>query len=137
MAKVDQGLSSVSTTGGGRGADPYLRDLGVLAYLEATGRPPADIEAQRARCNDAIYQLESQGPVNLALSSQAPPPPGAGAVPPPPGAAAAAAAAPPPPASEQAVEPAAPPAAAPPPPGQVAPPPPPGSVAPPPPPAGR
>ena len=133
MAKADEAMNS-ATTGAApsKQGDAYLRDLGVLAYLESTGRAPADLAEQRERCMTALGQLEGQGPLNLAMGSLAPPPPGAAAgAPPPPGAAAA----PPPPGA-----PAPPPApgsvAPPPPPGSVAPPPPPGSVAPPPPPSG-
>jgi hypothetical protein len=134
MAKADEAMNS-ATTGAGpsKQGDAYLRDLGVLAYLESTGRPPADLAEQRQRCLTALGQLEAQGPLNLAMGSVAPPPPGAaGGAPPPPGAAAAA----PPPPGPVATPPAPGSVPAPPPPGSVAPPPPPGSVAPPPPPSG-
>jgi hypothetical protein len=139
MTKADAALSNVDTSLGGgpspKQAEPYFRDLGVLAYLEATGRAPADADEQRQRCLTAVQQLEGQTTLNFALSSAAPPPPGAAATaPPPPGAGAV----PPPPPGESAPPPPPPPGsvAPPPPPGSVAPPPPPGSVAPPPPPAG-
>ena len=137
-AKVDEAVttatSSVSgpTTGtsysgtsarGAQEADAYFRDLGVLAYLQETSRSPADAEEQRQRCLAAIRAAESQGKVNLTMSSIAPPGP---LVPPPPGAAAQAAQA------ASAVPP--PGSVTPPPPGSVGAPPPPGSVAPPPPP---
>jgi hypothetical protein len=131
MAKADEAMNSATTGGSTKQADAYLRDLGVIAYLDATGRPMADAEAQRERCMTALGQLEGQGPLNLAMGSLAPPPPGSAAgAPPPPGAAAA----PPPPGAA----PSDPGAATPPPPapGSVAPPPPPGSVPPPPPPSG-
>lgn len=134
MAKADEAMNS-ATTGAGpsKQGDAYLRDLGVLAYLESTGRAPADLAEQRQRCLTALGQLEAQGPLNLAMGSVAPPPPGAaGGAPPPPGAAAAA----PPPPGPVAAPPAPGSVPAPPPPGSVAPPPPPGSVAPPPPPSG-
>jgi hypothetical protein len=140
-AKADQALSSAeSSLGGGtspRQADPYLRDLGVLAYLEATGRPLPDAEAQRARCVEAIGDIEGQTALNLAMGSAAPPAPGVAAdpaaTPPPPSAGEGGATPPPPGAPEQS----APPPPAPPPPSQAPPPPPPpGSVAPPPPPTG-
>lgn len=134
IAKADEAMNSATGSAGPGGAgsskqaDAYLRDLGALAYLESTGRAPADLAEQRERCTSALGQLESQGPVNFAMTSLAPPPPGtAGGAPPPPGAAAAAAAAPPPPPGA---------VAPPPPPGAVAPPPPPGTVSPPPPPTG-
>jgi hypothetical protein len=125
MAKADEAMNSATSgASGSKQADAYLRDLGVLAFLESTGRSPADLAEQRERCMTALGQLEAQGPLNLSMGSLAPPPPGAAAAPPPPGAAAAGT--PPPPGS----------VAPPPPPGSVAPPPPPGSVAPPPPPSG-
>ncbi|HYN65458.1 MAG TPA: hypothetical protein VES93_01135 [Ornithinibacter sp.] len=100
--------------GGGPGADRALRDLGVLAYLEATGRPaPA---ADRDRVLATLRELESSG--RLGQLTVTPPAYGApGTPPPPPGAAASAAT----------------PTAPQPPPGGVAPPPPP---PPPPPPSG-
>ena len=139
IAKADEAMNSTTSSGGSsKQADAYLRDLGSLAYLESTGRAPADLAEQRERCTTALGQLESQGPINLAMTSIAPPPPGAAGAPPPPGAAAAAAAAPPPPPGAAAPPPPAdsPAVAPPPPPGTVAPPPPPGTVAPPPPPTG-
>ena len=128
VAKADSALSSAE--GGLAGgtspkqAEPLLRDLGVLAYLEATGRPPADADEQRRRCVEGIQGIESATTLNLQLSTVPPPAPGttAGAAP----------GAPPPPPGQ----------AAPPPPGAAspgdegAPPPPGGSVPPPPPPTG-
>ena len=137
VASVDGALTSATTGAGSKQAEPYLRDLGVLAYLEATGRPPADIEEQRARCNQALYQIESQAPFNLAMTSLAPPPPAAATPPPPPGAAAGAASAPAADPGTGAPPPAPGTVAPPPAPGTVAPPPPPGTVAPPPPPSGE
>lgn len=135
LAKADEAMNSATTGAtGSKQGDAHLRDLGVLAYLESTGRAPADLAQQRERCMTALGQLEAQGPLDLTMGSLAPPPPGVAAgAPPPPGAAAAppppgAAAAPPPPPGGA--------VAPPPPPGAVAPPPPPGSVAPPPPPSG-
>jgi hypothetical protein len=135
LAKADEAMNSATTGAtGSKQGDAHLRDLGVLAYLESTGRAPADLAQQRERCMTALGQLEAQGPLDLTMGSLAPPPPGvaAGAPPPPPGAAAA----PPPPPGAAAAPPPPPGAVAPPPPGAVAPPPPPGSVAPPPPPSG-
>ena len=120
-AKVDEAVNTATSSQGAKQADPYLRDLGVLAYLQESGRSPADAKEQRERCLAAIHAAESQGAINLAMSSVAPPPP---SVPPPPGAAAQTQAPPPPPGG----------VAPPPPPGGVAPPHPPGGVAPPPPP---
>jgi hypothetical protein len=109
-AKADSALSSTATSlsGGEPGApnpDALLHDLGVIDYLEATGRPtpPED----RARVMAGLQEAERRGTLrSFALRTAAPTPP------PPPGAAAAAAA-PPPPAG-----------AAPPPPAAAAPPPP-------------
>lgn len=132
MAKADEAMNAASTGTSSKQGDAYLRDLGVLAYLEATGRPPADLAEQRQRCMTALGQLEAQGPLNLAMGSVAPPPPGAATgAPPAPGSVA------PPPAPGSMAPPPAPGAVAPPPaPGSVAPPPAPGSVPPPPPPTG-
>ena len=130
-AKADEALTNVGGAGpstGGKQAERFFRDLGVLAYLDATARP-ADA-SERARVVDALRTIESQGGIpTFALQTAAPPPPGAAAAgyaaaPPPPGAAAAGyAAAPPPPGAAG---------------GSAAPPPPPGaaggSAAPPPPP---
>lgn len=140
MSKADAALGSAESSFSGganaKQAEPYLRDLGVLSLLEATGRAPADLQAQRDRCLQALAQLESQVALNLNLGSVAPPAPGAAqGAPPPPGGASA----PPPPGGTPAPPPPPPPggAPAPPPPGGApAPPPPPGSVAPPPPPSG-
>ena len=103
--------------GGGGGGDRALRDLGVLAYLEATGRPAS--AADRERVLASLRELETSG--RLGPLTVTPPAYGApGAPPPPPGAAAASAAtgtAPPPPPG-----------------GTPPPPPPPGATPPPPPP---
>ncbi|WP_148572258.1 hypothetical protein [Nocardioides caldifontis] len=136
-AKADTALAGSGMGGSGLSAGPSpercFRDLGVLAYLEATGRQ-AD-PAERERLLGALREAESRGPLNLHLQTAAPapgtvpPPPGAaaqGAPPPPPGAAAT-----PPPPSPGAVMP-APPASAPVPEAPVqptAPPPPPPSWA--------
>ncbi len=119
-AKADAEMkkAGISTPGGtsvmggasGGGADRALRDLGVLSYLEATGRPASADD--RARVLATLRELESTGRLGQLSVSPAyaapgtpPPPP-----PPPPGAAAASAAMSPPP---------------PPPPGAAPPPPPP------------
>lgn len=157
VAKADAAMGSATGGPSPKQADGYLHDLGVIAYLEATGRAPADSEEQRQRCVAAIQQVEGQVALNFALTTVAPPAPGAAAtgpapfgsaVPPAPAAPGAAAApppppggvaAPPPPAGAPVAPPPAPatPAPATPPPAPaapIAPPPPPGSVAPPPPP---
>ncbi len=91
-AKADQALANSGMAGPaatGKQADRYFRDLGVLAYLEATGRP---VDAgDRARVFEALQGLEGQGAIgSFALQTAAPPPPGAVAsgyvAPPPPGA---------------------------------------------------
>lgn len=130
IAKADEAMNS-ATTGASpsKQGDAYLRDLGVLALLESTGRAPADLAQQRERCMAALGQLEQQGPLDLTMRSEAPPAPGVAAgAPPPPGSVAP----PPPPGSSAPPPPGSVPA--PPPPGSVAPPPPPGAVPPPPPP---
>ena len=76
--------------GPGAGAEKYLRDLGVIAYLDASGRPVPD--GERDRVMGALRDLEQRGEIgSLTLQTSAAQ---AGAVPPPPGAASQA---PPPP----------------------------------------
>jgi len=95
-AKADTALASQGMGGSGLSAGPppekCFRDLGVLAYLESTGRPTDP--AERERLLGALREAEQRGPLNLSLQTAAP---GPGTVPPPPGAAAAGAGAPPPP----------------------------------------
>lgn len=67
--------------GGGSAADRLLRDLGVLAYLTAQGRPGSAEDHQRIM--GELQGLESAGALNLALTSAYAAP---GAPPPPPGA---------------------------------------------------
>jgi hypothetical protein len=116
-------------------AEPLLRDLGVLTYLDQSGRLTEDLQPHVTRVLGEIQALEAQGLVlDVALRSAPPPPPASvGATPPPPGATA------PPPAPGAGVAPPPPPAGAvpPPPPGGAAPtpPPPPAPAAVPPPPA--
>ncbi len=143
-AMADQAMNSAESSLSGapspKQAEPMLRDLGVLAYLEATGRPAPDADEQRQRCVEGIQAVEQQAQLNLQMTSAPPPAPGmntgtapaapasappppAAAPPPPPGGAATA---PPPPAT--APEPQAapePPETAPPPPPSAPPPPPP------------
>lgn len=96
--KADTALASSGLGGPGATADRYLRDLGVLTYLETTGRPVP--EADRERVMAALRDLEQRGeigPLTLQTTVQAaavPPPPGAAAQAPP-----APQAAPPPPAA--------------------------------------
>jgi hypothetical protein len=94
-AKADVALANAGLTPGGgaagtRDGDRLLRDLGVLTYQDAIGRPVP--EGSRERVVAALQQLEAAGQLGtLMTSDQAPPPP------PPPGAAAAAMTPPPPP----------------------------------------
>jgi hypothetical protein len=132
------GISTPGSTGtaggaGGGGADRALRDLGVLTYLEATGRPAS--AADRARVMATLHELESTGRLGQLSVSPAYGTPGG--PPPPPGAAAASAAmstAPPPPPGGTPPPP-PPPGAGPPPPPPPPPTAPPGSTPPPPPPS--
>jgi len=131
-------------------ADPLLRDLGVLTFLDQTGRLTDEQKPHVERILGELHALEGQGLViDVALRSAPPPPPSAatGATPPPPPPGGTA---PPPPAPGAAVPPPPPPAAPatppppppatpatpPPPPATptVPPPPPPSSIPPPPPP---
>ena len=124
-ASVD---SSMSASNAGRDVERHYRDLGMISYLQQTGRSVD--EADRQRVFTTLQQLEARGvPMSFHLSTappQAPPPPGANAAggpPPPPGAAA-----PPPPGPAAGPPPAAPPPGGPPPPGagpSLPPPPPP------------
>ncbi len=87
-AKADSAMNAISTTGTGAprpaDVDKYFRDLGVLTYLEATGRP-ADA-AERERVIGTLRDLDGQGGIRtFALQTTPPPAPGmAGATPPPP-----------------------------------------------------
>jgi hypothetical protein len=99
-AKADTALNSAGAGAGAGGpkagdTDKFFRDLGVLTYLEATGRP-AD-PAERERVMGALQQLDQGGAIRSftlhttpppapGMAGQVPPPPGmAGQVPPPPG----------------------------------------------------
>jgi hypothetical protein len=133
-ADVEMKKAGINTPGaaGGAGAERALRDLGVLTYLEATGRPASADD--RARVMATLHELESTG--RLGQLSVTPPTYGSpSGPPPPPGAAAAAATPPPPPPPSAAPAPPPPPGATPPPPPGATPPPPPGATPPPPPPS--
>jgi len=88
-AKADSALNSSGTGGpkppGAGDVDKYFHDLGVLTYLEASGRD-ADA-AERDRVMGALQELDSSGAIrSFGLHTAPPPAPGmAGAVPPPPG----------------------------------------------------
>ena len=137
-AKADTALAGSGLTGGPKPAgagdvDKFFHDLGVLTYLEASGRPadPAD----RARVMTSLQELDASGAIrSFALHTAPLPAPGmAGAVPPPPGMAGTTAPPPPfgaggPPAPRPPQAPApvpqappAPPVAAPPPPSWMTP----------------
>jgi len=123
-AKADSALNSSGTGGpkppGAGDVDKYFHDLGVLTYLEASGR--AADAAERDRVMTALQELDSSGAIrSFGLHTAPPPAPGmAGAVPPPPMPGVGGATPPPPygaaPAPEAPPAPAAPPVAAPPPP---------------------
>lgn len=134
-AKANTALSSTmgslqGTGTGGPAPDALLHDLGVLAYLEATGREASADE--RARVLGQLQEAERAGalrsfalrtavppaPPAPGMAGTVPPPPG-GTVPPPPGGAPV----PPPPPGGASVPP--------PPPGGAPVPPPPGGVVPP------
>lgn len=96
-AKADTALANSGLGGPGTGASPekLLRDLGVITYLEATGRQaPA---GERDRVMAALRDLEAHNALPGLVLHTTPPPPGAAAPPPPPGAAAPPPPPPPPP----------------------------------------
>jgi hypothetical protein len=83
-AKADTAMAGSGLGGGAAGGQPdkLFRDLGVLAYLEATDRPGAD--AERQRILGTLRETEQRGGIpSFALQTAAPPP---SSVPPPPGA---------------------------------------------------
>ena len=122
-AKADTAMASSGFGGPGVAQpDKLFRDLGVLAFLEATGR--SGPEGERERILGTLQEIEQRGGIpSFALNTAAPAP---GSVPPPPGAAA----------QQAAQAPSAPPAPsmAPPPPGAPVPEAPVAPTAPPPPP---
>ncbi len=95
-AKADTAManSGLGGPGGASGGQPdkLFRDLGVLAYLEASGRQAP--EDERERVMNTLREIEQRGGIpSFALQTGAPAP---GTVPPPPGAAAQQAQQPPP-----------------------------------------
>jgi len=75
-AKAD----SARASGSGGDTNRYLRDLGVLAYLEACGRPAPSEE--RERVMDALKGMEARGAIGpLTLQTAVPPPAGAQSAP--------------------------------------------------------
>lgn len=94
-AMANSGLSGPGGASSGQ-PDRFFRDLGVLAYLEATERP--EPEGERERLMSSLREAESRGSIpSFALQTSGSAP---GSVPPPPGAAARASAPPPPPTAE-------------------------------------
>ena len=89
-AKADGALASSGMAGpaaAAKHADRLFRDLGVLAYLESTGRPVDGTARERLLAE--LGAVEGQGGIpSFALQTAAPPPPGmagqAGYAPPPP-----------------------------------------------------
>jgi hypothetical protein len=78
-AKADTALGSSGLGGpkasGGGDADRYFHDLGVLAYLEANGRP-ADPDEHR-RVMTALQEMDTRGAIpSFALHTAPPPQPG-------------------------------------------------------------
>ena len=88
-AKADSALNSSGAGGpkppGAGDVDKYFHDLGVLTYLEASGRE-ADA-AERDRVMGVLRDLDAGGAIrSFGLHTTPPPAPGmSGAVPPPPG----------------------------------------------------
>ena len=127
-AMSQAGINTPGTGGTSAGADRLLRDLGVLAYLEATGRPLPDGERERVMAG--LREAEQQGDLgSFALRTSPPPPPGmsgAGA-----GMSGSPVAPPPPPPGQPQQAPPPPQAVPPPHVGTTAPPPPPGQTPPP------
>lgn len=85
-AKADTALSGAGMAApGGGDAERYFRDLGVLAYLEWSGRPsPA---GDRERIMAVLREMDARGAIrSYALHTAPPPAPGAPAAAPPPGA---------------------------------------------------
>jgi len=80
-AKADTALASSGLSGpkvpGAGDVDKLFRDLGVLAYLDSTGRTADPVERQRVLT--ALQDLEARGAVaSFALHTAPPPAPGAG-----------------------------------------------------------
>ncbi len=81
-AKADTALGSSGLGGpkasSGGDADRYFRDLGVLVFLEANGRP-ADPE-EHLRVMTALQEMDTRGAIHsFALQTSPPPPPGTAA----------------------------------------------------------
>lgn len=74
-SKIDTAVSSATAPSNVKAAEDALRDLGVLAYLEATGRAPQEIGEERERCMGIVWQTESEVGEKLRLTLTPPPPP--------------------------------------------------------------
>ena len=76
-AKADTALANSGLGGPGAAASPdkLLRDLGVVAYLESTGRQAPD--GERERLMTALGGLEAAGTLPPLVLRTTPPPPGA------------------------------------------------------------
>lgn len=73
-ALASSGLSGSGSSGGGD-AERLFRDLGVLTYLDATGRPGAPED--RTRVMASLQDLEARGSIrSFALHTAPPPAPG-------------------------------------------------------------
>ena len=96
-AMKDAGINTPgSPSGTSAGADRLLRDLGVLAYLEATGRTAP--QGERERVMAGLHGEEQSGGLSsFALRTTPPPPPGMAGAPGAPGMQGGQASAPPPP----------------------------------------
>lgn len=72
--KADEAISG-ATSGGTAGPPPEkcFRDLGMLAYLHATGRSYPAPEWERLV--NALRDAEGRGPLNFTLTTLQPPPP--------------------------------------------------------------
>ncbi|WP_345216197.1 hypothetical protein [Georgenia halophila] len=98
-AMAGSGLNTPGAPAGGGDAERYFRDLGVLAYLEESGRPVPP--GERERILAALRDLDSRGAVrSFSLHTAPPPAPGAPGAPSSP-AAPAGQTVPPPPGSTQ------------------------------------
>ena len=78
VAMNQAGINTPGAASGG-GGDRALRDLGVLAYLEATGRPAS--ASDRERLVATLRELESSGRLGPLTTTPPPPPPPAATVP--------------------------------------------------------
>ncbi|HEY0950507.1 MAG TPA: hypothetical protein VGD85_09915, partial [Nocardioides sp.] len=90
-AKADTALANSGLGGSGAAVSPekLLRDLGVIAYLEAAGRPAPDGERERIVAALSEHERTGSLPALVLQTTPAPPaaapaPPATGTVPPPP-----------------------------------------------------